>query len=218
MNGNPDKENDYYHYISGRFKIDQKPRYGGDGFNNVWDAAMNQNYMFPGDPRQPKPAWSEVSADITPGNRRGLGSIGPLNLKAGEVLMLDIAYIYARKVHTNYLDVFDDLNANADQVQQLYDQGKITNPFLTSINETKTKLAFNISPNPMESYTVITFNNPDNRIFNLQIADLFGKTVYENPVVKSDRIRISGNGIKPGFYIITLSNETSLGQMNLIVR
>jgi hypothetical protein len=75
-----------------------------------------------------------------------------------------------------------------------------------------------ISPNPMDNYTVISFYNPDNKVFNLQITDLFGRSIYQNPFVKSERIKLLRNEMKPGLYIVTLSNETSKGEMKLIVK
>lgn len=216
--GNPSKDMDYYNYLSGKFKNGQRLRYGGDGFNNVWDATKFSNYMFPADPRQPIPAWSEASSDNFPGDRRGLGSIGPVNLKAGELLTLDIAYIYVREQHPNYLDAFDDLNTNSDKIQQLYDQGKITNPYQAGINDKTNKLVMNLYPNPMESYSIISFNNPFNKVFSLQITDLYGKIIYQNHVVKTDKVKIERNDMKPGLYIITLCNKNFKGQIKLIVR
>jgi hypothetical protein len=75
-----------------------------------------------------------------------------------------------------------------------------------------------ISPNPMENYTVISFNNPDNKVFNLQITDLYGRSIYQNPTVKSDHIKLLRNEMKPGFYIVTISNDSNQGQMKLIVK
>jgi hypothetical protein len=218
LKGNPYQAIHYYYYLTGRFKNGQKLRYGGDGFYNVWDAGRYENYMFPSDPRLAKPSWNEGSSGNIPGDRRGLGSIGPLNLKSGDVFVIDIAYIYARAPHTNYLDVFDDLYAEADQVQQLYNQGKITDPFLTGINDQKAKLVFNMAPNPMESYTVISFNNPENKDFNIQISDLYGKNISQKQNIKSGNIRLGRDDMKPGVYLVTLSNEKSKGQLKLIVK
>ena len=216
--GNPSEAIHYYNYLSGRFKNGQHLRYGGDGYNKVWDSARYQNNMFPSDPRQQKPAWNEVSSGNFPGDRRGLGSIGPLNMNAGEVLTLDIAYIYVRKPHPYYLDVFDDLNADADQVQKLYNEGRLTNPNLMNIQEVKTNLALTISPNPMESFAVISFTNPENKDYNLQITDLYGRTIYQKQAIKSNHIRIDRNDLKPGLFIVTLTSDNNRGQMKLIVK
>jgi hypothetical protein len=82
----------------------------------------------------------------------------------------------------------------------------------------RTLKKFSISPNPMDNYTVISFNNPDNQVFNLQITDIYGRIIYQNPTIKSSQFKLLRNEMKPGFYIVSLSNELSLGKMKLIVR
>jgi hypothetical protein len=216
--GNPSQAIHFYNYLTSRFKNGQQLRYGGDGFNNVWDASRYENYMFPSDPRQAKPAWNEVSSGNTPGDRRGLGSIGPLNMKSGDVLVMDIAYLYARVPHANYLNEYDDLNTIADQVQQLYDQGKITDPFMTSIQQEKPKLAMKLAPNPMGNHTVLSFSNPSNSKTYIQITDLMGNIVYQNTNVRTDRFIINRDDLKPGLYIVSIVNEHGKGQMKLIVK
>jgi len=120
LKGNPTEGIHFYYYLSGKFKNGQEMRYGGDGFNNVWDANKKVNYMFPDDPRKPKPAWSEVSANNTPSDRRFLQSAGPFTLKPGAVNYITVGVVWARATTGGNTGSYDLLIIADDKAQKLY--------------------------------------------------------------------------------------------------
>ena len=120
---------------------------------------------------------------------------------------MDVAYIYVRKVHPNYLDALDDLYGKADSIQKLYDAGKITDTRYLSINNQAPEINLNIYPNPANGYFVISFSTLKSRAVNLKICDLSGKTVFENNYTSSGKIIINRNNLNPGFYIVSLESE-----------
>ncbi|NLJ07981.1 MAG: hypothetical protein GX437_09960 [Sphingobacteriales bacterium] len=120
LKGNPSEGIHFYYYLSGKFKNGQEMRYGGDGFQNVWDANKKANYMFPDDPRKPKPAWSEVTSGNTPSDRRFLQSAGPFTLKPGAVNYITIGVVWARATSGGNTGSYDLLLIADDKAQKLY--------------------------------------------------------------------------------------------------
>ncbi|MEA3495918.1 MAG: hypothetical protein U9R42_07780 [Bacteroidota bacterium] len=119
LKGNPSEGIDFYYYLEGKFKNGQKMRYGGDGFNNVWDIDRNVNYMFPDDPRSPN-GWSEVTAGNIPFDRRFLQSAGPFTLKPGAVNYITVGVVWARATTGGNTGSYDLLIIADDKAQKLY--------------------------------------------------------------------------------------------------
>lgn len=119
LNGNPTEGIHYYYYLVGKFKNGQKMRFGGNAFNNVWENRP-VNYMFPDDPRKPRPAWSEVSAGNTPGDRRFIQSAGPFTLKPGAVNFITVGVVWARSSSGGNTGSYDLLVIADDKAQKLY--------------------------------------------------------------------------------------------------
>jgi len=120
LNGNPQRENDYYNYLDGKFKNGQPMHYGGDGFNQVWDASKTVNFMFPGNPKKPRPEWSEVSSGNTPGDRRFLQSAGTFTLNPGAVNYITVGVVWARATTGGNTGSYDLLLIADDKAQKLY--------------------------------------------------------------------------------------------------
>lgn len=119
LKGNPSEGIHFYYYLTGRFKNGQSMRYGGDGFNNVWEDKP-ANYMFPADPRDPYPQWSEVTAGNTPADRRFLQSAGPFTLKPGAINYITVGVVWARATTGGNTGSYDLLIIADDKAQKLY--------------------------------------------------------------------------------------------------
>jgi hypothetical protein len=120
LKGNPSDYIHYYYYLEGKFKNGQRMRYGGDGFNNVWDPTRYVNYMFPGNPKKPRPEWSEVSSGNTPGDRRFLQSAGTFTLQPGAVNFVTVGVVWARATTGGNTGSYDLLLIADDKAQKLY--------------------------------------------------------------------------------------------------
>ncbi|MFC2113927.1 hypothetical protein ACFLRI_01110 [Bacteroidota bacterium] len=119
LKGNPQEGIHFYYYLVGKFKNGQKMRYGGDAFNDFWENRVI-NYMFPDDPRKPKPAWSEVTAGNAPADRRFLQSSGPFTLKPGAVNYITVGVVWARATSGGNTGSYDLLIVADDKAQKLY--------------------------------------------------------------------------------------------------
>jgi len=119
LKGNPEEGIHFYYYLTGKFKNGQRMRYGGDGFNNIWEDRPT-DYMFPDDPRKPRPAWSEVSAGNIPHDRRFLQSAGPFTLRPGQVNYIVTGVVWARATSGGNTGSYDLLLLADDKAQKLY--------------------------------------------------------------------------------------------------
>lgn len=106
--GDPVDYEDHYNYLRGIWLDNSNMVYGGDGYPT--GPLINSppcKYMFPGDSDpthigtfgvNPGFAWTEENTGVvpssnTPGDRRGLMSMGPFNLSAGESIRVVFALI-----------------------------------------------------------------------------------------------------------------------------
>jgi hypothetical protein len=107
----PENSDHYYNYMRSIWKDKSHATYGGNGYGGKTPF----NFMFSGW----YGGWTEGSAGNQPGDRRGLGSIGPLTLKPGESKSIDLAYITACDYSRNMLSV-DLLKQRITKIKEFY--------------------------------------------------------------------------------------------------
>ncbi len=80
----PQTDTELYRYLNGGWKDGRKLSYGGTGYSS--SNTDYADFAFPGtkDPKG-RAEWSEKTAGNTPGDRRALGSMGPIKLIPGAV-------------------------------------------------------------------------------------------------------------------------------------
>ena len=67
--------------------------------------------------------WSEVSANNTPFDRRGLASVGPFTMAPGEVNDLVYAFTYARGFYNDNLGSVCELQTSVDSLRNFFNSG-----------------------------------------------------------------------------------------------
>lgn len=101
VSGDPNTANDFYNYLTGLWQDGMPVVHGGNGITgNGIDPLMPSMYMFSGssDPafigtgEIEVESWTEVTAGNAPGDRRGVGAMGPFHLEPGDHQTIDIAY------------------------------------------------------------------------------------------------------------------------------
>lgn len=108
VTGDPEVAIDYYNYMRGLWKDYSRMRYGANGHPSNGANGPECSFMFPSlsDPCNlgtggidPNPfmfgadGWTEANVGNAPYDRRGLASIGPFNLNAGEMQELDFCMV-----------------------------------------------------------------------------------------------------------------------------
>lgn len=134
-NGDPIIADEYYNYLHGRWKNGQPLWYGGDGCNNS-TLDLPCKYMFPGDSDpenigtngiQPEGYgtngvyWTEEQCGNTPGDRRGLASVGPFSFPSGGMQELDYAMITVWK--NENLSAMERKGEFIDRIKTLFING-----------------------------------------------------------------------------------------------
>ncbi len=84
-----------------------------------------------------------------------------------------------------------------------------------SINNFNDTEDFNISPNPMNDYAIITI--PDSyKNSIIQLFDITGKIVFEDICSNQNKYTISKSQLAKGLYWLRLSNESSISKKIII--
>jgi hypothetical protein len=113
----------YYNYLSGKWKDGLPLTYGGTGHAL---SGTNARYMYPGNSDLCNygtggvavNAWSEVSANNAPGDRRGLASIGPVTIEPGAINNVELAFVWSRDSTGG--NVLNKLFNDIDKVKNIF--------------------------------------------------------------------------------------------------
>lgn len=81
---------EYYNILTGNWKDGTPHTYGGNGYGGT----SQIHYVFTGNPSIPS-GWTEYDVGNTPGDRRGVGIVGPFDLDSGQDICIDVAYTNA---------------------------------------------------------------------------------------------------------------------------
>jgi len=78
---------------------------------------------------------------------------------------------------------------------------------VVSINEMYDKGALNVYPNPLTEYVIFEFDNSRQESHKLTLYDTQGRLVREITKIKTDKVKIKRNNLKPGLYFFQLRNH-----------
>ncbi len=81
---------EYFNVLTGYWKDGSPYTDGGTGYGGTTPV----NYVFTGNPESPI-AWNEAFIGNSPGDRRGVGIVGPFTLDAGQEICIDVAHVNA---------------------------------------------------------------------------------------------------------------------------
>lgn len=89
--GDPRAAEEFYGYLKSYWRDGTHLTYGGSGYGG----ATETDFMFSSNPADVSPhSWSEVYEKHIPGDRRGIGSIGPFTFNSGTQKSLQLKYTY----------------------------------------------------------------------------------------------------------------------------
>ena len=81
------------------------------------------------------------------------------------------------------------------------------------------RASFTIYPNPVKDLMTITFNNPSNANYTINITSIDGKRVYKTealPIAKSTGLNTST--LSSGVYLLTLTHPNGAKEVRKFVR
>ena len=120
----------HYNLMQGNWMNGVPMTYGGSGYDPSNPQAIECRFMYPdssdtvhmGTAGVAAPFWDEESAEILPGDRRGVFSLGPINLDAGASNSFEIVYVFAQKMNDRKGAVLK-MKDYSDHLQELFNAG-----------------------------------------------------------------------------------------------
>jgi hypothetical protein len=229
--GDPVSGHDYYNYMQGLWSDDSVMYYGGNAYPG-FSVGPRCRFMFPGDSDPcnwgtngiaPNGGfntnglyWTEQTAGNSPSDRRGLGSIGPFTFKAGSCHKLDVAFVVGRSFN-NQVSAIDVLNQRVDTLRALF--AKDSENFGRYVATGEAEMAqqtfyFTLIPNPAND--IVNIRLGANGSAMLELFDMFGTTFIKQQLT-NQQTTLHLNMLKPGLYLVKVSNGKTIATRKLIV-
>ncbi|MFK7808004.1 MAG: T9SS type A sorting domain-containing protein [Saprospiraceae bacterium] len=170
------------------------------GLNADGSLSNNGPFAYPDDPNTID-GDSEVGAGNLPGERKALGTYGPIVFKPGAVNEIIIAYSFTQENSQTPLENVTSMYEQNNDIQALFDNCLVTtncSPLVSSTIKVQSQ-KINVSPNP-----VSTILNVESNLQGLQevvIVSLSGNVVYWETGVGSS-IEIPVNNLANGIYFL----------------
>jgi hypothetical protein len=194
--------------------------FGGNGHVGVGGVGPECNFMFPGNTDtlcnwgtngvQPNGGynqnglfWNEATSGNAPGDRRGLSSIGPFTINAGQSIPLDYCFTFARDYtgdNLSSVELLQDLVSTITTNPE--DYISIPSTYF-SINEQAKPTKLSVLPNPALDWIIVVSEEKAAQPFFLY--DYSGKLVLEGNL-KAGKNQINIQGLKPGVYLLKSTN------------
>ena len=201
-NGNPTVANDYYNYLRGVWRNNWLLTYGGDGTNQANPPA---NHMFSGDPVTAT-GWSERNTlspiPNVPADRRGVGSIGPFNLNAGQELKFTVAYNYSRG--TSNLNSVTQSQADAIAVQNFF-----RNQIMSAPKPIPAKNGLALFPNPAQDQIYLQLPSAFmHKNIEVSVSDYTGRTVLQKSLKAENNLQnLNIETLSKGIYLVSVTSD-----------
>lgn len=166
------------------------------------------------------PSWTERepngpgSIPSIAADRKSTGSVGPYNLNPGEVIQIDLAYVYSRANTGDNLASVNKLQQEIPLVQSFYDD---------SISACSSSLDGNVSVNDILINNISIYPNPFSQNINvelrgnkiiksIELLNSLGQTVI-NKKVYSFEEAINTESLPNGVYLLKVTS--SLGETGI---
>lgn len=225
--GDPSIAIDYYNMLKGSWKDGSEVSHGGNGYdpNNpnaiparfmFSDSSDTLNYATFGVAASP---WSEFNAGNLPGDRRGLGNIGPFSMPPNKTASFDIAYVFAQSDQGSAASV-DKMKAYSDHIQAFFNE-EVDSPCVLStipgvgIEDAALATNWAIYPNPSNGLVTISSDNQEQ--FEIQVFNAQGALVAGMKSSASTEI-IDLSSMSSGIYFIKTASASKSQIQKLILQ
>jgi len=192
----------YYYYMQALWLDSTHLTHGGNGIGGD-EPAM---HAYSGNPSDDS-SWSEVSVENEPGDRRCVLASGPFDFYPGEILELELAFVFAQETDGNNLSIVDILKQRVGEVREIYTLA----PGIGESDELDIKIK--IFPNPAaECLHLETVGTPGN--YSYAIYNVLGGPLLCNQFIASCTVPLIG--FDPGIYFIRITNGKKVTTKKII--
>lgn len=210
--GNPTIPEDYYNYLAGRWKDGKPLTYGGDGRTG---SNIPADFMFPGNPTSTDPAdWNERTAGIAPGDRRGLGTTGPLSFAPGSVETFTYAYVYTRNTESGSTGAINQMKKDLAHIRDFYAKDTLITNLITPASAANNN-NITVFPNPAKEEVFIAATK--NNIVSVRIINAIGQ---EAAYIRNQEAPVNSFSVKnfpAGFYTILVETTEGFTAKKLLI-
>jgi len=208
----------YYHQTNGKWNDGTSMVWGGTGHLSS-GGTVNSNMLFPGDSdpllwstqgiNTPTSNWSEVSEANPQGDRKGVGSVGPVTLEPGQVQKLTIALVSARDYSSSGPQAaVNIMKERIDSIHSYFRTGILTEcipSISTGIQDEKAKENnLLIYPSPFNNQFTLNYSLENNTAI-LAIYNVVGKIIKTQTVTQNSTV-VDLSKQPSGFYFITITD------------
>ncbi|MEI6750251.1 MAG: T9SS type A sorting domain-containing protein [Bacteroidales bacterium] len=212
---------DYYKEMQGIWNDGTRMVFGGLGHVPPGDTGLSCRYMYPGGSdticnwgtsgvlpgggwNQNGLYWTELAVGNPPEDRRGVASVGPFNMLAGQSVPLDYCFNYSRDYTGNQQSSLELMQNNLSALNPIYDSLIMLPETINGIKEYEHLKQLRIYPNPARvSLTVVSGENKSN---SFQVFDLNGK-LYFSGLLNPGKNVINISSLKPDVYLLKSNNR-----------
>ena len=112
------------------------------------------------------------------------------------------------------INVLKLVNPNVGLTQYLIeDAGTV------STNDLMAKHQVNVTPNPFQGHTLITWSNLENGLFQAHLLNAMGQVVRRYPGERGESLRVEGEGLSPGIYFLNMTDDAgNFGTVKLLLQ
>ncbi len=212
--GNPQTADDYYHYITNRWKDGSHLVNNGLNGMPATAAGPNTNYIYSGDPGfcgGGQVGWSEASAGNTPFDRRLLQNIGPLTFTKGVPIAVDYALLYSRAYVTDNLGSVCKLKADAATVKAWW-QGTLDRSCLSLVMSSPqaqagAPLGSQVYPNPNGGDFTLSLAAALPHAAPVTLQNLQGQMVWSGTLLAGQsELKVGTHDLPSGLYMLRLAH------------
>lgn len=210
-NGDPKYANEYYNYLRGIWKDGSHLLFGG----------IECKYMFPGGSdticnwgtggvlpgggwNQNGLYWTELTSGNPPEDRRGIASVGPFAMAAGQSIPLDYCFNYSRDYTSNQQSAIEIMQSSLSGLNQLYDSLIMLPGSINGVEENENLKQIRIYPNPARG--TINVVSAENKSNTYQVYDLNGRLQFAG-ILNPGKNQINISSLRPGVYLLKSNNR-----------
>lgn len=221
----PTNSTEYYNCLQGKFKDGSTLYYGGDGHSGSSGVTTTPtNYQYPENAPPGFQPWTEYTQGNPGGDRIILGNIGRDTLRPGQVIELDLAYLFSRADSGDQFASIQTLQNEIPIIQQFYDDS-IAACFAGDLSLTiseNTILSQQIYPNPASAIACIPITSSARQSGSLKMYDVLGnhiKTIFEGEFPQGEsNYFIHADQYASGVYMIVFETKTGKQSQQLMIK
>ncbi|MBP6873023.1 MAG: T9SS type A sorting domain-containing protein [Bacteroidales bacterium] len=227
----PEIFDDKYNFMKSIWRDGHHLVFGGVGHSDA--GGLECRYQFPGDSDPlnfgtgcitPPPPFDQEgfywtdSITNPPGDRRGIGSMGPFTFKPGDVQEIELAYVVANGWNGPVSSV-DKLMEYIDTLRARVQNGGliVPNSELGYNEPSKIPGSLKIYPNPASDFVVVDLKGIESGC-EYAIYDLFGRMVLSGILSFQAQNVVNTNGLSSGLYVLMVKTDDLIYSGKIIKR